>query len=134
MEYTFFNDELRERFMQIAAGMGVASQVREDKMEGSIVELSDGLPDEQLSSLETEYEALMDEQMLLAESEEGWVTHQVMGVKVTLADGQPCDIRLQGEMARRLAEHFSPQEIYELVHAIAQSIENPTHGPLCRKS
>ncbi len=134
MEYTFFNHALRARFIQLAAGMGIASNIREDKMEGSIVELPDDLPDEQLASLETEYEALMDEQILLAESEEGWLTHQAMGINVTLADGRPCDIRLYGEMARRLSEHFSPEEIHELVHAIAQSIANPISGPLCKKA
>lgn len=134
MEYTFFNEALRERFIRFAAKMGIPSQVKEDKMEGSVVELSDDLSDELLSSLETEYEVLMDEQMLLAESEEGWMSHQVMGINVTLADGRPCDIRLYGEMARRLSAHFSPEELHELVHAIAQSIENPIDGPICKKA
>src|SRR5512139_2234943 len=125
MEYTFFNQDLRERFLQTAAQMGVAAKFRDDTMEGSVVALSDDMSDEQMAILETEYELLMDEQMVLAESEEGWVTHQVMGVNVTLADGRACAIRLQGEMARRLAERFSPEEIHELVHDIAQSIEKP---------
>jgi hypothetical protein len=134
MEYTFFNQELRERFIRMAAGMGVASSVREDTMEGSVVGLPDDLSDEQMATLEAEYELLMDEQMVLAESEEGWVTHQAMGVNVTLAGGRPCTIRLQGEMARRLSGCFSPQEIHELVHEIAQSIANPIDGPLCKRA
>jgi hypothetical protein len=134
MEYTFFNQDLRERFIQIAAGMGVSSQVWEDTMEGSVVGLSDDLTDEQMAALETEYEQLMDEQMVLAESEEGWVTHQVMGVNVTLDDGRSYTVRLQGEMARRLAESFTPEEIHELVNDIAQSIEHPINGPICKRA
>lgn len=134
MEYTFFNQDLRERFIQTAARMGVTCRVWDDTMEGSVVELSDEMSDEQMASLEAEYELLMDEQMVLAESEEGWVTHQAMGVNVTLADGSSCTIRLQGEMARRLAQSFSPEEIQELVHAIALSIENPINGPLCKRA
>lgn len=91
------------------------------------------LADEQMTRLEEAYEALMDEQMLLAEEEEGWVTHQVMGIHLTRADGSLCTVRLKGEMARRLTEHFSAEEMHELVHAIAQGIENPISGPICHK-
>ena len=134
MEYTFFNQDLRERFIQTATKMGLASRVWDDTMEGSVVELADDLSDEQMASLESEYEALMDEQMVLAETEEGWVTHQAMGINVTLSDGRSCSIRLQGEMARRLAESFSPEEIHELVNDIARSIENPINGPICKRA
>jgi hypothetical protein len=133
MEYVFFNPNLQARFIQIVAGMGISSQVREDAMEGSVVALSDDLTDEQMDSLETEYDLLMDEQMDLAESEDGWVTHQAMGVDVTLDDGRTCTIRLKSEMARRLSENFSPEEIHELINDIAQSIQNPIDGPLCKR-
>lgn len=133
MEYVFFNQGLRERFVQIAAGMGISSQVLEGAMEGSVVALSDDLTDEQMETLETEYDLLMDEQMDLAESEEGWVTHQAMGVDVTLEDGRTCTVRLKSEMARRLSENFSPEEIHELVNDIAQSIHHPIDGPLCKR-
>ncbi len=134
MEYTFFNESLCDRFVQLAAGMGIASQVRGDTMEGSVVELSDDIGDELLSTLETEYESLMDEQMVLAESEEGWVTHQAMGINIKRADGSSSSIRLQGDVARQLAAHFSPEEIQELVQAIAQSIDSPIDGPICKRA
>lgn len=134
MEYTFFNQGLCERFVRIAAGMGASGRVREDTMEGSVVELPDDLSEEQLATLETEYELLMDEQMLLAESEEGWVTHQAMGINVTLDDGRAYTVRLQGDMARRLSASFSPEEIHELVNGIAQSLENPINGPICKRA
>lgn len=133
MEYTFFNQELRERFIRIAGEMGIKSKIWDDTMEGSVVELLDELSDEQMASLETTYEQLMDEQMVLAESEEGWVTHQAMGINVTLDDGSACTIRLQGEMARKLAASFTPEEIHELVHDIAQSIAHPINGPICKR-
>jgi hypothetical protein len=134
MEYTFFNQALLERFTRLAAGMGIATQVRGDTMEGSVVELSDDIGDELLSRLEAEYEVLMDEQMVLAESEEGWVTHQAMGVNIKRADGSSTSIRLHGDVARQLAAHFSPEEIQELVQAIAQSIDNPINGPICKRA
>lgn len=134
MEYTFFNENLRERFIQIAAEMGIKSKIWDDTMEGSVVELLDELSDEQMAALETIYEQLMDEQMVLAESEEGWVTHQAMGINVTLDDGRACTIRLQGEMARKLSASFTPEEIHELVHDIAQSVAHPINGPICKRA
>jgi hypothetical protein len=58
----------------------------------------------------------------------------VMGVEIKLADGRSCMVRIDGPIGRRLSEHFSPEEIHGLVSAIAQSIENPAEGPLCRKA
>jgi hypothetical protein len=71
--------------------------------------------------------------MLLAESEEGWVTHKVMGVNISRADGSTQAVRLQGEVARRLVEYFTPVEIHDLVQEIAQNIEQPVFGPICKK-
>jgi hypothetical protein len=133
MEYTFFSNALRARFISHAAEMGVATQVRDDAMEGSVVALSDDLDDEQMDNLEQVYDTLMDEQMLLAESEEGWVTHKVMGVNISRADGSTQAVRLQGEVARRLVEYFTPVEIHDLVQEIAQNIEQPVFGPICKK-
>ncbi|MGV8934156.1 MAG: hypothetical protein ACOH1I_06010 [Gallionellaceae bacterium] len=133
MEYTFFSNTLRARFISHAAEMGVETQVRDDAMEGSVVALSDDLDDEQMDNLEQVYDTLMDEQMLLAESEEGWVTHKVMGVNISRADGSTQAVRLQGEVARRLVEYFTPVEIHDLVQEIAQNIEQPVFGPICKK-
>jgi hypothetical protein len=134
MEYTFFNQHLRARFIEFAAEQGLVCRTRDDTMEGSVIELPDDMDDEQMSVLEETYEALMDEQMLLAGDEEGWVTHRVMGITINRADGSVQAVRLHGDVARRLAEHFTPAEIHELVQAIAQNIENPIPGPVCRKA
>lgn len=134
MEYTFFNQDLCERFIRFAAEQGLDWRTRDDTMEGSVVELPDDMDEEQMSMLEETYEALMDEQMLLAGEEEGWVTHRVMGITINRADGSTQAVRLHGEVARRLAVHFTPEEIHELVQAIAQNIENPIPGPVCRKA
>jgi hypothetical protein len=75
----------------------------------------------------------MNEQMLRAESRPDWVSHRVAGVPITLSDGSPCTVRLPPEVARKLLEHFSTEDVREIVTAIAHSLENPVDGPLCRK-
>jgi hypothetical protein len=133
-EYIFFDEALRDRFVNFVSGRGIASTVRKDEIEGIVVELPDGLADEQQEAVDAEYESIMDEQMLLAESDEELVSHHAFGVMVTLADGTTRTVRLPPAIARRLFEHFSPDEVHEIASAIAQSLENPIDGPICRKA
>lgn len=132
-EYMFFDEALRNRFVDFATKNGIASTVRKDEIGGFVVELPDGLPDDQQEAVDTEYDSIMDQQMLLAESDEELVSHHVAGLTVTLADGTTRDIRIPPPIARRLLEYFTPDEIHEITTAIAQSAVNPIDGPLCRK-
>lgn len=132
-EYMFFDEALRDRFVAFVSARGIASTVRKDRMEGYVVELPDGLADELQDAVEAEYESIMDEQMLLAESDAELVSHHVAGVTVTLTDGTTRTVRIPPPIARRLFEHFTPEEVHEIATAIAQSVENPIDGPICRK-
>ena len=129
----FFNEALRDRFVAFAAAHGIASTTRQDEIAGHVVALPDGLSDELQDAFEAEYESIMDEQMRLAESDEELVSHHAAGVTVTLADGTTRAIRIPPPIARRLFEHFTPEEVHEIATAIAQSVENPIDGPICRK-
>ncbi len=132
-EYMFFDEALRDRFVAFAADRGIASTVRPDEIAGFVVELPDGLADGLQEAIEAEYDAIMDEQMLLAESDADLVSHHATGVTVTLADGTTRAVRIPPPIARRLFEHFTAGEIHEIASAIAQSVENPIDGPICRK-
>jgi len=132
-EYMFFDEALRDRFVAFASGHGVVSTVRPDEIAGFVVTLPDGLADDLQDVLEDEYDSIMDEQMLLAESDSDLVSHHATGVTVTLADGTTRTVRIPPPIARRLFEHFTVDEIHEIASAIAQSVENPIDGPLCRK-
>ena len=133
-EYMFFDEALRDRFMAFASAHGIDSTMRQDEIAGFVVVLPDELDDELQDAVEAEYDSIMDEQMLLAESDEELVSHHVVGINVTLADGTTRAVRLPPAIARRLLEHFTPDEVHEIATAIAQSIENPIDGPICRKA
>ena len=132
-EYMFFDAALRDRFMAFAAERGIASTMRPDTIAGFVVELPDELAAEQQEVVEAEYESIMDEQMLRAEADAELVSRHVAGVTVTLADGTTRVVRIPPPIARRLLEHFTPGEVHEIASAIAQGLENPVDGPLCRK-
>ncbi len=132
-EYMFFNEALRDRFMAFVSGHGIASTMRQDTIAGFVVELPDGLADDRQDTVDDEYDSIMGEQMLLAEADEELVSHHAFGVTVTLEDGTTRAVRIPPAVARRLLEHFTPDEVHEIATAIVQSAESPVDGPICHK-
>jgi hypothetical protein len=132
-DYMLFDEALRDRFVNFAGRLGIASAVRKDEIAGFVVTLPDGLDNAQQAAIDYEYEAIMNEQMLRAEADEELVSHHAFGVTVTRADGTSGVVRLPPAIARRLLQHFAADEVHEIVGAIAHSLENPVDGPICRK-
>lgn len=130
-EYVFFDEALGRRFIGFAAEHGLEGSIRPDEIEGYIVALPDEIDDERYDALEAEYDLMMEEQRRLVDAADGDDARHAMGVTITLPDGQSCLVRLPADYGRRLCEHFSPQEIHDLVTAIANEIANPASGPLC---
>jgi hypothetical protein len=133
-EYIFFDEALSRRFMQFAAERGIAGSVDIDEMGNYVVALPDDVDDDVDEQLETEYDALMDEQRRLIEADEGDEARHLMGVTVELPDGSSCLVRLPADYGQRLCQHFSAQEIHEIVSAIARELADPVNGPLCRNA
>jgi len=131
IEYILFDESLRDRFLKIVAGQGIASEVRADQIEGFVVALPDDLADEVIDLLEDEYDALMVEQRCILESLEGDKTSALMGVNITLPDGQQRMVPIPAIYARRLYEHFTIEEIRQCVSGIAERVLKPDAGSLC---
>ena len=131
--YVFFEADLRDRFVQGLIAHALQSSMREDAMEGWVVELAAEPDDDTLQALEADYEALMQEQMQRAEARPDWGSHQVASLSITRSDGSTAVVRLPPAVARPLMEHFTAEQAHALVTAIAHSLENPVDGPLCRK-
>ena len=51
-EYMFFDEALRVRFVAFAAGHGIASTMRQDEIDGFVIELPDGLEKDDLIYVE----------------------------------------------------------------------------------
>lgn len=132
-EYIFFDEALRDRFQQDVLAQGLSCTVRADRMEGWVVSLPEELPDLALQAAEARYDALMDTQRELADAQDGVEARDLMGITVTLPDGQECLVRIPAVYGRRLVAQFSAQELHELVSVIARGVVNPQDGPLCRQ-
>ncbi len=132
-EYIFFDPALRDRFIDFVGGHGITSRSHSDPVEGFVVQLPADLSDDIEVAVENEYDALMDLQRDLLDGVEDEDARDLMGVAVTLPDGQSCIVRLPPVYGRRLIEHFSVEEIHDLVSVIARAVIHPVTGPLCRK-
>ena len=132
-EFILFDESLRDRFIEFAAALGIPVRMHADSMEGWIVEVPDELDDVHLNALETEYDELQSRQRELIFAEEGSQARDLMGVNIDLPGGEPCLVRLPAAYGRRLAEHFTFEEIRDLVTLIADGVLNPTSGPICHR-
>lgn len=131
-EFMFFDDELRQNFMDFAHEQGVPCHAVEDNM-GMIATVPEDIPDAVSDALDSYYDELMEQQAERVDRAEGEATHQMAGIRVTLQNGQPCMIRLEPELANRLLSAFTLEEMQTLVQAIARNLENPDDGPVCKR-
>lgn len=132
-EYIVFDPTLRDRFLDFLAARGLPCGVHADSIAGFVVRLSADLTDQLDDEIEAEYEALMAAQRELSEAESTAARSQMM-VTVDLADGRPHKVLLPALYARRLYEHFTIDEIRDLVAAIAQSAIDPLVESACSRS
>lgn len=132
-EFYFLDAELRDGFIDFVTRQGIPSSFHADPMDGFVVAIPEDLTEESETLIESEYERLQELQRDLADADEDENARDLMGVNVTLPNGQNCMVRLPASYARRLAEHFSFEEIHALVSVIAQNVANPVTGPLCQK-
>ena len=132
-EYIFFDEGLRERFIALTSHHGLQADWREDAMDGYVVSLADELNDALEEELEAAYDALLAEQRDLVDTGDGADALRVMGVNIQHPDGSTQVVRVPGEYALRLVEHFTLDEIRSLVTAIAGEVLAPHGGPLCKR-
>ena len=127
-EYIFFDAGLRDRFVKYAGDLGVACELRDDTM-GLIVAVPEDLLDDLVDKLETRYDELQDEQSALM-SQTGGLS-KLAGFKLVLPDGQISMVPLQPDMANRLLDCFSIEEIQALFDTVARSVLDPKDSHLC---
>ena len=133
IEYVIFDRKLCDRFVRLIAARGITADVRPDTIEGFSVAIPDTLSEELEEAIEAEYESLMIEQRDLVESMDTDSARSLMAVTVTLLGGEPCVVPIRAELGRRLYEHFTIEEVQDLVSEIAAAVTNPVRGPLCRR-
>ena len=129
IDYIFFAAALRDRFVAFAAQHSVPCLLRDDPM-GLVVEIPEDLPEVLADELEDFYAVLEREQekMSLTDGE----LNRLAGFGFKLPDGQARLVPVAADMANRLLENFTLEEIQGLLNAVARYALEPPNEHLCK--
>jgi len=129
IDYIFFAAALRDQFVAFAAQHSVACLLRDDPM-GLVVEIPEDLPEVLADELEDFYAVLEREQekMSLTDGE----LNRLAGFGFKLPDGQARLVPVAADMANRLLENFTLEEIQGLLNAVARFALEPPNEHLCK--
>jgi hypothetical protein len=132
-DYIFHHPESLEAFTKFLQSKSVPHETRADML-GSIVAIAEDIDDAILDEIESSYETLQrsQESMLFAQADEDSGKTST-ALTVQLAGGQTVYASIPAEMMRRLLTVLSPEEIGQLVDAIATAVENPDLRPICQR-
>lgn len=126
LEYVFFDEAIRDKFIEQLRGEGV--EVSFDEL---IVEVPEELDRVIADKVDYYYEKLLQETAALMEEGEDALEKDVMGVHVALEDGSACTIRLDPELVARVLNCISMEELRDMAQTIADGVQNPDNRPLC---
>lgn len=98
-----------------------------------MVALPEDLDDALDEKVELYYDQMLDLNESLVAEEEGQAHVHTAGVNVTLNDGRVVQAAVDPQLMQKLLEVVSPQELGDLVNAIADAVENPDERPFCQR-
>lgn len=100
---------------------------------GFTVSISDEHELEIINKVESYYDDMMELNEALVSAEEDGDEIKNAGITVNLSDGTTVLADVNPNLIYKLSEALNPQEILQLVNAIADAIENPDKRPLCKR-
>lgn len=129
IDYIFFDVTLRDKFLKYVNDHELPCSAVDDNM-GLVVEVSEDIPDDISDKLEEFYEALEDEQANLSRAEGD--LNRLAGFGFKLPNGEARMLPLSPDMANRLLQHFTLEEIQELLNSVAHFALEPPNDHLCK--
>jgi hypothetical protein len=132
LEYIFFHERPWRLFVDYLESLGLEPEARPGELSW-LVELPDDLDDELDRKIEAYYDEMLELNESLVAEAEGQDHVDTAGVNVTLKDGRVVQAVVDPELMRKLLDNVSPQELGDLVNAIADAVENPDERPFCQR-
>jgi len=100
---------------------------------GFTVSISDDYELDFINEIEAYYDEMMVLNEELVSAEEGDAEIKNAGISVNLSDGSVVLADVNPDLIYKLSTALTPDEIMELVSAIADAVENPDSRPLCKR-
>ncbi len=135
LEYVFFHQQPLDQFCEFLQNKGILFQLL-DSSESLLLAIEEQSIDDAMADLIDDY---YDEMLDLDQSiyDQGMVedgeNYAAAGVVVNLMDGQSVYADVPGDLLRKIMDVLSPQELGDLVNAIADAVENPDQRALCKR-
>ena len=135
LEYIFFHQTPFDEFVAFlrAKGLQPETEVEDDNYE---VRLPEDIEDKLSDEIEERYDALMDMNQALFESEQGVGVdnYQGAGVVLNLKDGQTVYADVDPGLLAKIMAVLSAEEFGRVVNAIVDAVENPDTRTFCQRA
>lgn len=130
LDYIFFQETSRQQFIEYLDQQGISHESSEDQHMGHLVHVPMLEADPKTDAIEQLYEQLNEaDEALFMDEQDG---NQITALSVTLQDGRVSYAPIEPDMMNRLMSVLTPEEIGELVSAIAKAVEEPELRRLCQ--
>lgn len=140
MEYLFFNESLAKRFTLFCQERGVESKiVAEESFTGNAsfnVQLDDITDDSTMEAVEDCYNDLFfgEQAAEIEGNNEQGALADACGVQVQLMSGEFTTVAIHPEIMNKLLSVLTVNELQSFISQVAEDIENPKDGPICRRT
>lgn len=134
LEYVFFHREPFEAFVAYLSDKGLQPQTGGDG-DSFEVQLPEDIDDALSEEIEVRYDALMDLNRELFDSEQGQSAenYQAAGILVNLKDGQAVYADVDPALLARVMGVISAEEFGQIVSAIVRAVEEPDSRTFCQR-
>ena len=134
LDYILFNEKPSQLFTAWLKDKGVDCEVSMDD-EDYVIKVPENLNADLLDAIDNKYEEFMDmsQDIIDAEEKDKHEGYQMAGVIVTLKDGSISYADIDSKLLSRVISVISPEELGEMVSAIADAVENPQTQTYCQR-
>ena len=135
LEYVFFHEEPVRRFNSFLTGLGLSAGNR-DSGESLLVTLEEeSVDDETADRIDAFYDEMfdLDQQLYDSGTQEDSENFGSAGVVVNLMNGTSVYADVSPELLHKIMQALTPEELGDLVNAIADAVEQPDSRPLCKR-
>ena len=140
LDFIFFHETPLKKFQGFLDGEKIPYE-NDTEFQASVeetgftVSISDDYELDVIDKVENYYDEMMDlnAELISIEAEEDEGEIENAGISVNLADGSTVLADVDPNLIYKLSAALTPEEILELINAIASAVENPDNRPLCKR-
>ena len=134
LDYVLFDEKPFQLFVAWLKHNNVDYEFEMDQ-DNYAIKISEDLDEDLLDMLDDRYDELMDmnQEMINDEEIENNNGHNMAGIVVTLKDGSISYADINSKLLSRVISVISPEELGEIVCAIADAVETPQAKTYCQR-